>query len=112
MKITKVRIRQLEGTMKYPGTFWEERLRMPNDIYPNFKKRGGEMMPQEAILLTDGVYKLKGQFLQIDTDEGVSGMAGPMFFNSAAFYICTQLRPLLIGRDPMAIELPVGSDVS
>jgi L-alanine-DL-glutamate epimerase-like enolase superfamily enzyme len=105
MKITNVRIRQLEGTMKYPGTFWEERLRMPNDIYPNFKKRGVEMMAQDPILLRDGLYKVKGQFLQIDTDEGVSGMAGPMFFKSTAFYICTQLRPFLIGQDPMATEL-------
>jgi L-rhamnonate dehydratase len=105
MKITNVRIRQLEGTMKYPGTFWEERLRLPNDIYPNFKKRGGEMMSQDLISLQDGVYKIKAQFLQIDTNEGVSGMAGPMFFKSAAYYNCTQLKPLLLGQDPMAVEL-------
>jgi len=32
MKITDIRIREFIGTMEYPGTFWEERLRMPNDI--------------------------------------------------------------------------------
>ena len=43
MKITNVRIRELEGTMEHPGTFWEERLRMPMDIYPEFKMKGAEI---------------------------------------------------------------------
>ena len=105
MKITNVRIRELEGTMEYPGIFWEERLRMPNDIYPDFKEMGVEIMAREPVLMRDGVYKLTNRFLQIDTDEGVSGVAGPMFFQSAALYIDTQLKQHLIGRDPMATEL-------
>jgi L-alanine-DL-glutamate epimerase-like enolase superfamily enzyme len=105
LKITNVRVRELEGTMEYPGTFWEERLRMPNDIYPYFKEKGVEIMAREPVLIRDGVYRLTNQFLQIDTDEGVSGIAGPMFFQSAAFYINTQLKRYLIGRDPMATEL-------
>ena len=39
MKITDVRLRQVEGTMKYAGNVREERLRMPLDIYPRFKSQ-------------------------------------------------------------------------
>lgn len=105
MKITNVRIRELEGTMEYPGTFWEERLRMPIDIYPEFKMRGVEIMAREQVMLKEGLYKVKSQFLQIDTDKGISGIAGPMFFKSSAFYIDTQLKPYLMGKNPMNTEL-------
>ena len=104
MKITDVRIRELQGTMEYPGAFWEERLRMPNDIYPDFKKQGAEIMAREPVMIKEGLYRVKSRFLQIDTDEGVSGIAGPLFFRSSGFYIDTQLKHLLIGEDPMAIE--------
>ena len=104
MKITDVRVRELQGTMEYPGAFWEERLRMPNDIYPDFKKQGAELMSREPAMIEEGLYRIKSRFLQIDTDEGVSGIAGPLFFRSAGFYIDTQLKQLLIGEDPMAIE--------
>jgi len=63
-----------------------------------------EIMAREPVLIKEGVYKVRSRFLQIDTDEGVSGLAGPMFFQSAGYYIDSQLKPLLIGQDPMAIE--------
>jgi len=105
MKITNIRIRQLEGTMKYSGTLWEERVRMPTDIYPKFKAQsvdvfwGGRPTP-----LGDDRYKVTGTFVQIETDDGVSGI-GPVCYDAASFYIDTQLKPILIGQDPMAIEL-------
>ena len=40
MKITKVRLRQVEGVMKHPDPFWEERLVRPVDVYPKFKAEG------------------------------------------------------------------------
>jgi len=105
MKITGLRIRELQGTMAYPGIFWEERLRMPTDIYPNFRNQGAEMMSSDPVLLNDGSYRVTSRFLQVDTDEGICGIAGPLFFQSAAFYIQTQLKPILIGQDPLATEL-------
>jgi hypothetical protein len=33
MRITDVRIRQVTGTTQYPDDFWQERQRMPTDIY-------------------------------------------------------------------------------
>ncbi len=105
MKITNIRLRQLEGTMKYPGTLWEERLRRPTDIYPRFKTQGADVLGAgRTVPLGDGRYKVTGTFVQIETDEGVSG-TGPISVGSVPFYIDTQLKPLLIGQDPMAIEL-------
>ncbi len=105
MKITDIRLRQLEGTMKYPGTIWEERLRQPTDIYPRFKAQGaGVLGGGRLIPLGDERYKVTGTFVQIETDEGVSGI-GPAGNGAISFYIDTQLKPLLIGQDPMAIEL-------
>ena len=106
MKITDVRLRQVEGTMKYAGNVREERLRMPLDIYPRFKsqdtndaERGWWPVP-----LGDDLYKVIQTFVQIETDEGVSGLA-PASTGAMAFYINTQLKSLLVGQDPLAIEL-------
>ena len=104
MKITNLRIRQLEGVMDYPGVFWEERLRMPVDIYPEYRAKGPELLAKHPIPLGDGKYKVIGQFLQIETDEGLKGISGPLFYPSTAFYIDTWLKHLLIGSDPLKTE--------
>ncbi len=103
MKITDVRIRQLEATFEYPGTFWEERVRTPNDIYPEFKARGAGQT-RYGYQMTDGRYKVIRNYVQIETDEGVSGIAGAIFANAPAYYIDTQLKPFLVGQDPIATE--------
>lgn len=107
MKITNVRIRELFGTIQYPDDFWQERLRMPTDIYPNFKARtardvyGGWKFISES----GDKQKVRNVFLEIDTDEGVTGISGPINWLAPAFYIDTQLKPILIGQDPFATEL-------
>ena len=107
MKITNIRIRQLEGTMNYPGTFWEERYRRPIDIYPRFKALSAqEIFANWGVTpLGDDRYKVTRIFVQIETDEGISGIGGPIAPAAPAFYIDTQLKPLLIGQDPIATEL-------
>jgi len=107
MKITNVRLRQLEGTIEYPGTFWQERLRMPTDIYPKFKARTAKELYTRWGFVSEGKDRqnITRIFLQVDTDEGISGVSGPINWMAPAFYIDTQLKPLLIGEDPFAIEL-------
>jgi L-alanine-DL-glutamate epimerase-like enolase superfamily enzyme len=99
MKITAVRLFELEGVMEYEGAFWEERLVRPVDIYPEHKASG----PSWLESIADGQYRIRAQFLEIDTDAGVSGVAGPTS-SDQAYVIARSLAPLLLGHDPLAIE--------
>jgi L-alanine-DL-glutamate epimerase-like enolase superfamily enzyme len=100
MKITELRIRELEGTMEHPDPFWEERLVRPIDIYPAYREQGANF----STSLGENKYRMRSVFLEIHTDEGVTGLTGP-FTRHEAFIIDTQLRSILIGADPIAIEL-------
>ncbi len=100
MKITDLRIRELEGIMEHPDPFWEERLVRPVDIYPEFRQQGADY----STSLGDGRYRMRSAFLEIQTDEGVTGLGGP-FSRHEAFIIDVMLRPILLGKDPTAIEL-------
>jgi L-alanine-DL-glutamate epimerase-like enolase superfamily enzyme len=85
--------------MEYKGEFWEERLVRPVDIYPEHKAEG----PHWSEKVGDGRYRIKAYFAQIETDDGVSGVGGPMPADQA-YIIGQQLTPLLLGHDPLAIE--------
>lgn len=101
MKITAVRIRCVTGTMATDGPFWEERLMRPVDIYPEHRvdpaREGGTQIDAKR-------FRLEQHFLQIDTDDGVHGIAGPVRPDSSRL-ILSQLARHLIGRDPRATEL-------
>ncbi len=99
MKITKVRVFKLSGVLEYQGEFWEERLVRPADIYPEHKAEGSPWLEK----IGDGKYRNVAHFLQIETDDGVYGIGGPMP-EDLAYIISNQLAPLLIGHDPLAIE--------
>ena len=99
MKITAVRLFELQGTMEHLGIYWEERLTRPVDIYPEHKAEGPNAMSE----IGPGQYRLSAYFVQIETDAGVSGIGGP-FAEEQAYIISKQLTPLLIGHDPLAIE--------
>ena len=100
MKITSLKIRQLNGTMEHPDPFWEERLIRPVDIYPAFREQGADYTTS----LGDGKYRMQSNFLEINTDEGITGLTGP-FSDLEAFIIDTRYRGLLEGADPLAGEL-------
>jgi L-rhamnonate dehydratase len=100
MKITAVRVRRLRGTFETDGPFWEERLVRPIDIYPEYRARqdfegGTQIDPRH--------FRVEQQFLQIDTDAGVSGIAGPLW-ETVAFVAGKRLAPILLGQDPIATE--------
>jgi L-rhamnonate dehydratase len=100
MKITAVRLFELQGTMEHPDEiFWEERLIRPIDIYPEHRAEGTTWMTVEE----KGRLPIKSYFVQIETDADVYGIGGPMPHNQA-YVIGTQLAPLLIGHDALAIE--------
>src|SRR4051794_996373 len=100
MKITDVRLFQLRGTMEFPGEFWEERLIRPLDVYPEHRHEGPAWLEK----LEEGKYRMSSIFLEIVTDDGVSGIGGPITMEYA-FIIDTQLKALLIGADPLPPQL-------
>jgi L-alanine-DL-glutamate epimerase-like enolase superfamily enzyme len=99
MKITNVRIFQLEGIMEFPGVFWEERLVRPLDIYPEHKAEGPNWLEPAG----RDQYRNIAHFVEIDTDAGITGVGGP-FPADQAYIIGAQLKPLLMDQDPLAIE--------
>jgi L-rhamnonate dehydratase len=99
MKITAVRVFEVKGVMAFPGEFWEERLVRPVDIYPEHKNQGAGWLPK----IDEGHYAMQSLFCEIETDEGVTGTAGPTTFGQALI-ILQQLAPMLIGADPLATE--------
>ncbi len=100
MKITRLELRELRGTMEHPEPFWEERLIQPLDVYPEFRARGADRSAE----LGGGRHAMRSVFLEIHTDEGAVGLSGPCS-RMEAFIIRTALAPLLVGRDAGAIEL-------
>jgi L-alanine-DL-glutamate epimerase-like enolase superfamily enzyme len=94
MKITDVQIFRIEG--HWPGSSFEpgSRQARPLDIYPEFNT---------DTTSADGPRTIKALYVQIDTDEGFSGLFGPIQ-NQQAFVIHTMLRSFLIGRDPLSTE--------
>ena len=103
MRITGLRLRQLTGIMEHEQPFWEERLARPIDVYPEHKARtaaDGYWMPQP---IEPGRSRVISVFLEIDTDEGVTGLAGPIP-HEVAWVIDREFRGLLQDIDPLATE--------
>ena len=99
MKITHVRVFQVEGVLEHPGEFWEERLVRPVDIYPEHKAEGATWIEP----LGPGQYRNIAHFVEIGTDVGITGIGGPMPLEQA-FIVEKMIKPLLLGHDPLAIE--------
>ena len=100
MKITSVRLLELQGTMEFEGVFWEDRLVRPLDLYPEHTKVMDTALPKTD----DRHYRMVSTFLRIETDtDGLFGIAGPIT-HELAYIIARQMSHLLIGHDPLAIE--------
>ncbi len=101
MKITNIRLRHLTGHMEVDGPFFEDRLLQPTDIYEEFRENRSQI-GNRGTQVDDKVFKVEQTFVQIDTDEGVSGISSAGF--SGTNWHVWQLKDLLIGRDPLATE--------
>ena len=110
MKITRIKLRELNGILQTKETFWEERLVRPIDIYPEFRKKSfgdtgfEKSYSSDNIKESENLMPINAIFLEIETDEGVSGIGGPLD-RPQAYLIKEQLLPLLIGKNPLATEL-------
>ena len=99
MKITDIRFVELEGVLKYEGELWESLNCSPIQIYPEYRGKGGGYTPKTP----EGDYLIGGVFIEVDTDEGVTGRAGPTHAGTAQL-IAQQLRPRAVGEDALAHE--------
>lgn len=99
MRITSLRLWQLSGSMELAGTFWEERLIRPMDVYPEHRSSG----MAELTSAGDGRFSMRSVFIELGTDEGVTGIGGPITAEQA-FIIDTQFRSLIVGADALAHE--------
>lgn len=100
MKITNVRVRRVVGTMKTDGPMWEDRLVRPIDIYPEYRRAPWDT---GGVPIDDHNYRVTQDFVEVQTDAGLVGTAGPLWPDAARMAL-TQLAPLIIGQDPLAIE--------
>jgi L-rhamnonate dehydratase len=101
MKIEKIRLRHVFGTIETDGVFWEERLVRPLDVYAEFRDTNRHMGWSDQRSDTEIAHN--AYFVQIETDEGVIGIGGPID-RAIAFIIENELARYLIGRDPLATE--------
>ncbi|MCB0141861.1 MAG: hypothetical protein KDE50_18300 [Caldilineaceae bacterium] len=95
MKITDVLLHKISGPYTPPAFPSGNRQAKAMDIYPEFNH---ETPPDNSPRTLSAIY------VEIQTDDGVSGWWGPIQ-DFQAFPLQTLLRPFLIGRDPLATEL-------
>lgn len=99
MKITGIRLRILTGTMAFKGTFWEERLCRPIDIYPEHRAVGAHRLRQ----LDEGHYGMSSNFIEIETDAGITGLGGPVDL-AVGQRAVKEFGAMLVDTDPRAVE--------
>jgi L-alanine-DL-glutamate epimerase-like enolase superfamily enzyme len=97
MQITDVSVFTVRGSREVAARAHGNRQSQQLDIYPEFGQRGWGG-PREA-----GVHAIAADYVEIRTDEGISGLFGPID-ESQRFVIERHLTSFLIGRDPLAIE--------
>jgi L-rhamnonate dehydratase len=93
VKIVDVRLFQVEG--EGPGQDWEDRSVRALDLYLE------HLAARDHAWITSP--HLSAIYLEILTDQGVSGHYGPIDARQA-FLVATDLRELLVGTDPLATE--------
>ena len=102
MIINDVSLIRYKGKMSVEGLMWEDRLASPLDIYPQYSN-AIDAVP-DFVQSKNGILDLDQIYLYIVTDEGETGLAGPIS-NSVAYIIENQLKPILLGKDAFATEL-------
>ena len=98
MKITDVSLYKVRGTYNGPYFPPGDRQAQAMDIYPEYNQES------RARRRSEGPDTITEIYLEILTDEGITGIFGPIE-DYQAFIIHKFLRPFLIGRDPLATEL-------
>jgi len=94
--IADIEVFRIRGERDRPAFPTGDRQARALDLYPEASPPG---RPHRA----GGKEEASGIYVEIRTDEAVSGLFGPIE-KAQAFVIQTYLRPFLVGRDPLATE--------
>ncbi|MEM7130708.1 MAG: enolase C-terminal domain-like protein [Chloroflexota bacterium] len=97
MKITDVIITEVHG-------IWPEAANLPRHVQVKPLSLYPEFAPTQYAEQSSDRTEMRALYVDIQTDEGISGLFGPIQ-RQQAFVIDNDLRPFLIGRDPLATEL-------
>ena len=97
MKITDVIITEVRGT-------WPEATNLPRTVQVKPLSLYPEFAPNQFAEQSSDRSEMRALYVEVQTDEGISGLFGPIQ-RQQAFVIDNDLRPFLIGRDPLATEL-------
>jgi L-alanine-DL-glutamate epimerase-like enolase superfamily enzyme len=100
VKISDVRLTQVDGEYDPTAGYSVERQVGALDLYPEYREREASAPSAEELAIPTPISEI---YLRIDTDEGITGIFGPIM-KDQAFQIDTRLRPHLLGRDPLAGE--------
>ena len=101
MKIDRVRSLHVAAEWDYHEALGEAFLARPVDIYPELEAR----LPSWPVADKSGgpPYAVDAHFLLIDTDDGATGICGPIDEEDVAI-IRRTFAELLIGENPHAVE--------
>lgn len=98
MKIADVVLVEVTGEFEVQEPVSEERIARPLDIYPEFGRVGaGPPAKLGQVVRQTDVY------LEVRTDEGITGVFGPVD-GPHAIILRREIRDFVLGRDPLAIE--------
>lgn len=109
MKITAVKIRWVEGLLA-PETPFYDATRASRVRYLPTRAHYSVQLASDSVgavtsATASGQRKLTEGFVYIETDEGITGLAGPIIYGaSTASIILQDYAPVLLGEDPMNNE--------
>jgi L-alanine-DL-glutamate epimerase-like enolase superfamily enzyme len=103
MRITDLRCVVYEGECDYDGPYYGDRQVRPTDIYETFRSRQWGREDNLPFEISPGKLAITGRFLYVDTDEGVSGLFGPI--GLAPAILALQMKSLIVGLDPLATNM-------
>ncbi|MFC1462889.1 hypothetical protein ACFLQU_04705 [Verrucomicrobiota bacterium] len=102
MRITGARFIRATGKLTKDIAMDNGRALMPADIDPAYAARPLKLI-KSCLPDEDGVRRIRCTFLQLETDEGITGTSTQIGLDQVKT-IREQLLPYMVGRDPLAIE--------
>ena len=99
LKITDVEVWQVSGKIETPGIPYQAQI-TPLTVYEQYKVKpfpGNKTAARES-------HEIQAYYLRIGTDKGVEGFYGAIE-PEQAYVVIHQLKPFLLGQDPMAAEI-------